>query len=89
LKIDQSFIRHLSDDYFNTSDAAIIKAIIMMCEGLSLSTVAEGVETYEQMKLLREYGCHMAQGYIISKPMPAYDAEQFITNFYTVKNSTS
>jgi diguanylate cyclase (GGDEF)-like protein/PAS domain S-box-containing protein len=89
LKIDQSFIRHLSDDYFNTSDAAIIKAIIMMCEGLSLSTVAEGVETYEQMKLLREYGCHMAQGYIISKPMPAYDAEQFITNYYTVKNSTS
>jgi diguanylate cyclase (GGDEF)-like protein/PAS domain S-box-containing protein len=89
LKIDQSFIRHLSDDFFNTSDAAIIKAIIMMCEGLSLTTVAEGVETYEQMKLLREYGCHTAQGYIISKPMPAIDAQLFLDEFYTIKNSTS
>jgi diguanylate cyclase (GGDEF)-like protein/PAS domain S-box-containing protein len=89
LKIDQSFIRHLSDDFFNTSDAAIIKAIIMMCEGLSLTTVAEGVETYEQMKLLREYGCHTAQGYFISKPMPANEACQFLKEFYTIKNSTS
>ncbi|KZE69482.1 hypothetical protein AWM68_04245 [Fictibacillus phosphorivorans] len=89
LKIDQSFIRHLSDDYFNTSDAAIIKAIIMMCEGLSLSTVAEGVETYEQMKLLREYGCHTAQGYIISKPMPACEAGEFLEKYMTSKNSTS
>ncbi|RZT23249.1 MULTISPECIES: sensor domain-containing protein [Fictibacillus] len=89
LKIDQSFIRHLSDDFFNTSDAAIIKAIIMMCEGLSLTTVAEGVETYEQMKLLREYGCHTAQGYIISKPMPANEAQLFLNEFLTIKNSTS
>jgi diguanylate cyclase (GGDEF)-like protein/PAS domain S-box-containing protein len=89
LKIDQSFIRHLSDDFFNTSDAAIIKAIIMMCEGLSLSTVAEGVETFEQMKLLREYGCHTAQGYIISKPMPANEAELFLKEFFAIKNSTS
>lgn len=89
LKIDQSFIRHLSDDFFNTSDAAIIKAIIMMCEGLSLTTVAEGVESYEQMKLLREYGCHTAQGYIISKPMPANEAQLFLDEFYTMKNSTS
>lgn len=89
LKIDQSFIRHLSDDFFNTSDAAIIKAIIMMCEGLSLSTVAEGVETHEQMKLLQEYGCHTAQGYIISKPMPACEANEFLRNFLSAKNSTT
>jgi diguanylate cyclase (GGDEF)-like protein/PAS domain S-box-containing protein len=89
LKIDQSFIRHLSDDFFNTSDAAIIKAIIMMCEGLSLTTVAEGVETYEQMKLLREYGCHTAQGYFISKPMPAKEAQLFLHEFHKMTNSTS
>ncbi|WP_416731262.1 EAL and GGDEF domain-containing protein [Fictibacillus sp. JL2B1089] len=89
LKIDQSFIRHLSDDFFNTSDAAIIKAIIMMCEGLSLSTVAEGVETHEQMKLLQEYGCHTAQGYIISKPMPACEASEFLRTFLLPKNSTT
>ncbi|WP_354019420.1 sensor domain-containing protein [Fictibacillus halophilus] len=89
LKIDQSFIRHLSDDFFNTSDAAIIKAIIMMCEGLSLSTVAEGVETYEQMKLLQEYGCHTAQGYIISKPMPVCEATEFLKKFLSAKNSTT
>jgi diguanylate cyclase (GGDEF)-like protein/PAS domain S-box-containing protein len=89
LKIDQSFIRHLSDDFFNTSDAAIIKAIIMMCEGLSVTVVAEGVESYEQMNLLREYGCHTAQGYIISKPMPANEAQQFLDEYETIINSTS
>ncbi|MBY6036385.1 EAL domain-containing protein [Fictibacillus nanhaiensis] len=89
LKIDQSFIRHLSDDYFNTSDAAIIKAIIMMCEGLAVSTVAEGVETFEQMKLLREYGCHTAQGYFISKPMPAHSADRFLKETFMIENSTS
>lgn len=89
LKIDQSFIRHLSDDFFNTSDAAIIKAIIMMCEGLSVTAVAEGVESYEQMNLLREYGCHTTQGYIISKPMPANEAQQFLDEYETIINSTS
>ncbi|MDR7071955.1 bifunctional diguanylate cyclase/phosphodiesterase [Fictibacillus barbaricus] len=87
LKIDQSFIRHLSEDYFNTSDAAIIKAIIMMCEGLSLTTVAEGVETFEQLKLLQEYGCHHAQGYIISKPMPSIEADVFLKFYSLTKNS--
>jgi diguanylate cyclase (GGDEF)-like protein/PAS domain S-box-containing protein len=90
LKIDQSFIRHLSDDFFNTSDAAIIKAIIMMCEGLSLTTVAEGVETFEQLKLLQEYGCHKAQGYIIAKPMPREEAQHFLNFRYAeLKNSHS
>jgi diguanylate cyclase (GGDEF)-like protein/PAS domain S-box-containing protein len=89
LKIDQSFIRHLSDDYFNTSDAAIIKAIIMMCEGLSLTTVAEGVETYEQLKLLKDYGCDKAQGYIIAKPMPAEEAKHFLNYSPEIKNSQS
>jgi diguanylate cyclase (GGDEF)-like protein/PAS domain S-box-containing protein len=88
LKIDQSFIRHLSDDFFNTSDAAIIKGIIMMCEGLSVTTVAEGVETYEQMRLLREYGCDTAQGYFISRPMPANEAVHFLKNSFAQKSST-
>ena len=71
LKIDRSFIYQLHKD---RSDIAIVKSIITMGHGLRLKVVAEGVETAEQMKLLKRLKCHYAQGYAIFKPLPA---EQF------------
>ncbi|OSX54921.1 putative bifunctional diguanylate cyclase/phosphodiesterase [Anoxybacillus ayderensis] len=71
LKIDRSFIYQLHKD---RSDIAIVKSIITMGHGLRLNVVAEGVETAEQMKLLKRLKCHYAQGYGIFKPLPA---EQF------------
>lgn len=60
LKIDRSFIHNLR---MNTSDAAIVKAIITMGKGLQIKVLAEGVETEEQMKVLKKLDCHFAQGY--------------------------
>jgi len=71
LKIDQSFVRDISTD---PEDKAIVAAIIQMAERLGLKTIAEGVETTEQLSYLREQGCDEAQGYYYSK---AVAAEQF------------
>ncbi len=80
LKIDQSFINNLHDD---PSDIAIVKAIITMGKGLSVKIVAEGVETYEQLNLLRDMDCHYAQGYYIQKPL---DIAAFEKGFRTMEN---
>lgn len=68
LKVDQSFVRHLSED---TNDAAITQAVINLGHSLGLRVIAEGVETMEHLDLLRAYGCEEMQGYLFSKPKPA------------------
>ncbi|MDP2760171.1 MAG: EAL domain-containing protein [Sideroxyarcus sp.] len=68
LKIDQSFIRDITTD---PDDAAITTAIINMARSLNLRTIAEGVETAEQLKFLRLHSCDVVQGYYFSKPVPA------------------
>ena len=73
LKIDRSFINNLKLD---TSDIAIVEAIITMGHGLSVKVVAEGVEKEEQMTLLKEMKCHYAQGYYIDRPLKSKDFEQ-------------
>jgi diguanylate cyclase (GGDEF)-like protein len=65
LKIDQSFVRALSSC---AEDTAIVKAVIHMAHALSLDTVAEGVETPDQLALLRDLGCDYAQGYLFARP---------------------
>lgn len=68
LKVDQSFIRDLPHD---DEDAAIVGAIIALARSLRLTTVAEGVETAEQLDFLRAAGCDVVQGYHIAYPMGA------------------
>jgi EAL domain-containing protein (putative c-di-GMP-specific phosphodiesterase class I) len=65
LKIDKSFISGLPQD---SENAAITRAIIAMAHGLKMAVVAEGVETDEQLTLLEQYGCDMAQGYLLGRP---------------------
>lgn len=67
LKVDRSFIRNIMD---NTEDRAIAEAIISMGKTLSLTVVAEGVETEEQMDFLRGRSCDEMQGFYFSKPIP-------------------
>ena len=68
LKIDQTFVRDILDDI---EDRAIIEAIVELAKVFKLNVIAEGVETKQQAQLLVELGCEVAQGYGISKPMPA------------------
>lgn len=67
LKIDKSFIDHLTE---NTHDLALCEAIIVMAHNLGLKVIAEGIETEQQLKIITEFGCDYAQGYLFSKPVP-------------------
>jgi len=66
LKIDKSFIDNIS---YNDKDAYIANTIIQLAHRLNIKVVAEGVETKEQLELLRQQNCDMIQGHIISKPL--------------------
>ena len=68
LKIDRSFVGNVPQD---PSDAAIINATVALAHNLDLITVAEGVENREQLDFLRSVGCDQAQGFLISRPLPA------------------
>ncbi len=67
IKIDQSFIRALGTD---TDSSAIVRAVIGLGKSLGIPVIAEGVETAEQLDLLRREQCDQVQGYLINRPMP-------------------
>ena len=83
LKIDGSFVREVVID---RDDAAIVQAIIGLAQNLGLHVVAEGLETPEQMAFLMNHRCEEAQGYLISRPLPA---NEFSAKFLTVVTAHS
>lgn len=74
LKIDQSFVRDICNDY---EDAIIVKTIIQMAKSLNLKTIAEGVENEEVLNVIEGYGCDAVQGYHFAKPMGAGEFEKY------------
>ncbi|WP_156488752.1 EAL domain-containing protein, partial [Erythrobacter sp. HI0077] len=68
LKIDRSFVENAHED---SSDALLVRSTVNLAHALGLQVVAEGIETVECLDFLREVGCDLAQGYFVSRPLPA------------------
>jgi diguanylate cyclase (GGDEF)-like protein len=75
LKIDQSFVRDLDE---TSEDAVIVRSTIEMSHNLGLKVVAEGVEFERSLRLLERWQCDTAQGYLISRPLPAAAFENWV-----------
>jgi EAL domain-containing protein (putative c-di-GMP-specific phosphodiesterase class I) len=78
LKIDKSFVAELPD---NRKDVAIVRATIELAHGLGIEVLAEGVESRPAMRWLASMGCERAQGFLISRPMPAETFSQWVTHY--------
>jgi diguanylate cyclase (GGDEF)-like protein len=77
LKIDRSFIDDLDQ---RSENAAIVRAILGLGDSLGLTIIAEGVERPVQATRLQAFGCHLAQGYLFGKPLPAWSLGAFPTD---------
>ena len=82
IKIDQSFVRGAAST--TNRNSAIIRAIVTLAETLGMDTTAEGVETHDDLHLIRELGVSQVQGYIFGRPAPAEEARQ-LANTVTVE----
>jgi diguanylate cyclase (GGDEF)-like protein/PAS domain S-box-containing protein len=77
LKIDRSFVRDLVTD---SSDLAIVSAIIAIARHLHIQVIAEGIEAYQQAEILRRLGCAVGQGFLFARPMTADQCLEFLRN---------
>ena len=75
LKIDRAFVDGMEH---SSQQEAIVKAIVVLGTSLSMRVVAEGVENDQQLDMLRELGCHLIQGYHISKPLKAEEMQRLL-----------
>ena len=75
LKIDQSFVHNITED---PEDRAIVRAIIGLARSLNMQTIAEGVESADQLAFLREQGCDGVQGYYFSSPLTSDKFEEYV-----------
>ena len=73
LKIDRSFVRDIGK---SRNVDAIVIATLLMANRIGLRTIAEGVETEQQLQFLKEFGCASMQGYLFSRPLPLEELEE-------------
>ena len=78
LKIDQSFVRNMEND---KKLLEVVRSIISLSQNLEMDIIAEGVETLQEAKILKDMGCPRAQGFYFAKPMPEKDVIELIQNW--------
>ena len=81
LKIDRSFVKDLASD---PKEEAIVSAIIVLAHSLGMDVVAEGVETQEELSIVKKHHCDKMQGYLFSRPVSAKDFETLIRSGKTL-----
>jgi diguanylate cyclase (GGDEF)-like protein len=81
IKIDQSFVRNLMT---SRESMSIVRAVVGLGKSLEIKTIAEGVETLEQLNKLRDKGCDEVQGYFFSRPRPAIEIPALIEKFHQI-----
>jgi EAL domain-containing protein (putative c-di-GMP-specific phosphodiesterase class I)/GGDEF domain-containing protein len=84
MKIDQCFIQGIDR---SQEMQALCHTIVAMARQLKLQTVAEGIETQGELRVMREIGCEAGQGYLFQRPLPAEEFHQFLTEWPTRKRS--
>jgi diguanylate cyclase (GGDEF)-like protein len=84
IKIDKSFVGNLVKNY---KSSAIVSSIVTLARGLDISITAEGVETREQLEMLRTLGVHFAQGYLLGRPVPIDELESQFRPDHSHKNA--
>jgi EAL domain-containing protein (putative c-di-GMP-specific phosphodiesterase class I) len=75
IKIDRSFVKDITDGIGSLN---IVRAVTAMARGLGMTTTAEGVETPEQLAMIRAEGCTEMQGYLFSRPVPAREIDELL-----------
>ena len=86
LKIDRSFVDRLGGD---REDEALVRTIVRLGRNLGMTTVAEGIEDAAQLATLRELGCDLAQGFFLSRPLPAAEAGRVLAEGLATKLAVS
>ena len=75
IKIDRSFVKDITDGIGSLN---IVRAVAAMAQGLGMSTTAEGVETQEQLAIVKAEGCTEMQGFLFSRPLPAANVDALL-----------
>jgi diguanylate cyclase (GGDEF)-like protein len=86
LKIDRSFVTQMME---NEENLAIVRTIVALAQNLGMDVVAEGVETEDQLRLLRKLECENGQGYLFSTPLGSQQLDQFIANYNVIDMPTT
>jgi EAL domain-containing protein (putative c-di-GMP-specific phosphodiesterase class I) len=75
VKIDRSFVANVVDSVHTQK---IVRSVMHMAESLDLQSIAEGIETPEQLETVRALGCELGQGYLFSRPVPAAEISRML-----------
>lgn len=82
IKIDQSFVKWM---HIDEQSETLVKSIVALAHNLGLKVVAEGTDDESHIEILKNCGCDYAQGYLFAKPLPADQAEKFISLHFKSK----
>ncbi len=82
IKVDRSFVQRMTSD---ADDAVIVRSIVDLAHSLGLRVVAEGVETVDTWRALQALGCDLAQGYLISRPLPGDELTRWLEQHFPVE----